>query len=98
MKDSIAKDGSTEEKLTGVVGYLLPLAASIPPLPVWSGLMAIPFLSYILLMLTTNPSLIPTAIGSLFFGDIAYSVSVIGGFVLLLCSAIYLHLGKVKAL
>jgi protein-S-isoprenylcysteine O-methyltransferase Ste14 len=37
-------------RLTGFVGYLLPLAASLPPLGAWSGLMTVPFIVYLMMM------------------------------------------------
>ncbi|MGY5860101.1 MAG: hypothetical protein RTU63_12085 [Candidatus Thorarchaeota archaeon] len=45
-------------KITGVIGYLLPLLASMPPMMVWGGLMTVPFAIYLLMMifnLTESP-------------------------------------------
>ncbi|MGY5879667.1 MAG: hypothetical protein RTV31_05425 [Candidatus Thorarchaeota archaeon] len=38
-------------KITGAIGYLLPLVASMPPMFAWGGLMTVPFAVYLLLML-----------------------------------------------
>jgi protein-S-isoprenylcysteine O-methyltransferase Ste14 len=38
-------------KITGVIGYLLPLVASMPPMFAWGGLMTVPFAVYLLMML-----------------------------------------------
>ena len=47
-------------KITGVIGYLLPLVASMPPMMVWGGLMTVPFAIYLLMMIlnfTESPPL-----------------------------------------
>ncbi|MCF2136751.1 MAG: hypothetical protein K9W43_05850 [Candidatus Thorarchaeota archaeon] len=38
------------KRITDFVGHLIPLVASIPPLQIWIGLMAIPFIWYIIFM------------------------------------------------
>jgi len=40
-----------KEKITGAIGYLLPLVASMPPMFAWGGLMTVPFAVYLLMML-----------------------------------------------
>ena len=37
-------------KITGAIGYLLPLVASIPPIAAWGGLMTVPFAIYLIMM------------------------------------------------
>ena len=47
-------------KITGVIGYLLPFVASMPPMMVWGGLMTVPFAVYLVMMifnLTESPPL-----------------------------------------
>ena len=43
---------SLKTKLTSVIGYLLPLLGSLPPLAAWSGLMTVPFIIYLIMMFT----------------------------------------------
>ena len=90
-KDSIAKDGSIEDRLTGVVGYLLPLAASAPGYPLWIGLMSIPFAAYVLFIFTRPPATVPPAIYNLFMHDAAYTAVMVGGTLSLLGSIVYMH-------
>jgi protein-S-isoprenylcysteine O-methyltransferase Ste14 len=47
-------------RLVTAIGYLLPFAASLPPLGVWTGLMTVPFVVYLFLMfsnISTAPPL-----------------------------------------
>jgi protein-S-isoprenylcysteine O-methyltransferase Ste14 len=85
-------------KITSVIGYLLPLMASLPPLAAWSGLMTVPFIIYLLLMFgnaTTTPLPLPdmTHIGT-FLLVTASGV----GLLLLLYSVVYLWRAKSKGL
>jgi hypothetical protein len=57
-KSSVAK--SFYVKLLTVVGYLVPLVQSIPA---WTGLMTLPFASYLILMFANLPVNLPRAHG-----------------------------------
>ncbi len=39
-------------RITTAIGYLLPLIVSIPPMGVWVGLMTVPFIVYLILMMS----------------------------------------------
>ncbi len=39
-------------KITTAIGYLLPLIASIPPMAAWGGIMTVPFIVYLILMMS----------------------------------------------
>ncbi len=84
-------------RVSDFAGYLIPLVTSIPPLPVWTGLMAIPFISFIIFMLT-NPSTLPWAVVELFGADFAGSIVTVGGFAVIIYSAVYLHFKKRQGL
>ncbi|MCK4566533.1 MAG: hypothetical protein KAU48_04410, partial [Candidatus Thorarchaeota archaeon] len=38
-------------KITSVIGYLLPLIGSLPPMVAWGGLMTVPFVVYLAMMM-----------------------------------------------
>ncbi len=84
-------------RVSDFAGYVVPLVTSIPPLYVWSGLMAIPFIAYITFMLM-YPGTIPWAIVDLLVADFASSILTIGGFALIIYSAVYLHFKKRQGL
>jgi protein-S-isoprenylcysteine O-methyltransferase Ste14 len=48
------------------VGYLIPLVQSLPPLGVWTGLMTLPFASYLILIFTDLPVNLPRALSEFF--------------------------------
>lgn len=39
-------------KITTAIGYLLPLIVSIPPMAAWGGIMTVPFIVYLILMMS----------------------------------------------
>jgi len=45
-----------------VAGYLVPLVQSLPPLGIWTGLMTLPFASYIVVIFTNLPVNLPRAL------------------------------------
>ena len=49
-----AESGTTTErmklKITTVIGYVLPLIGSLPPMVAWGGLMTVPFVVYLVMM------------------------------------------------
>ena len=48
------------------MGYLIPLAQSLPPLGVWTGLMTLPFATYLIMMFTNLPVSLNTALSEFF--------------------------------
>ncbi len=46
-------------RLTGIIGYLLPLIASLPPLAAWGGLMTVPFIVYLVMMFSNISTAAP---------------------------------------
>lgn len=96
--DKSTRFESLKMKITPVIGYLLPLMASLPPLAAWSGLMTVPFIIYLLLMFgnaTTTPLPLPdmTHIGTFL---LVTSSGV--GLLLLLYSVVHLWRAKSKGL
>ncbi|MGY5863501.1 MAG: hypothetical protein RTV41_02795 [Candidatus Thorarchaeota archaeon] len=83
------------QRLTGLVGYLLPLFASLPPLAAWSGLMTIPFIVYLMLMFG-NISVAPPPLPDYARLENIAILSVAGiGLLLLLYSVV--HLWRTKS-
>lgn len=81
-------------RLTGIIGYLLPLVASFPPLAAWGGLMTVPFIAYLLMMfgnISTTPPTLPDY--SRMENIVILSVSILG-LVLLVYSVIHLRREK----
>jgi protein-S-isoprenylcysteine O-methyltransferase Ste14 len=79
-------------RVIGAIGLLLPFLASIPPITAWGALMTVPFLMYIILIMT-NPSaavLYPT--------DIINIVSFLLALLLLAYSVAYLWTKKSEGL
>jgi protein-S-isoprenylcysteine O-methyltransferase Ste14 len=44
-----------KSRFLNIAGYLIPLIQSLPPLGIWTGLMTLPFASYLLVMFTNLP-------------------------------------------
>ena len=83
-----------KSRLTGIIGYLLPLVASFPPLAAWGGLMTVPFIAYLLMMfgnISTAPPTLPDY--SRMENIVILSVSILG-LVLLVYSVIHLRREK----
>ncbi len=76
----------------GVAGYLVPLVQSVP---FWAGLMTLPFASFLALLFTGSPEILPRAISD-FVAPFAIpdKVFVATGFLMLVYSAIYLLVNR----
>ena len=75
-------------RVIGAIGLLLPFLASIPPITAWGALMTVPFLMYIILIMT-NPSATV-----LYPADIINIVSILLALLLLVYSVGYLWTKK----
>lgn len=84
-------------KITGVIGYLLPLIISIPPMMAWGGFMTVPFAVYLLMMmsnLTENPPL-PNLLDPM---TLAVTIVQVAAILLLIWSVVYLRNEKTEGL
>ena len=89
---------SLKLKVTGIIGYLLPLIASLPPLAAWGGLMTVPFIVY-LLMMFGNISTVPPPLPDLTRLENILILSTAGlGLILFLYSVVHLWREKSKGL
>ena len=85
-------------KIVSLIGYLLPLLASIPPMMGWAGLMTVPLIFFLIIMGGRFPDL-PVSVPYLFLGGtILDAVVIVIGFVLLLVSVVVLWREKTKGL
>jgi len=81
------------------VGYLIPLIQSLPSLGVWTGLMTLPFATYLIMMLTSLPSSLPTALAELFTPSLVIEKAfLIIGLIILVYSIGYLRVKKKEGL
>ena len=81
------------------VGYFIPLVQSLPSLGVWTGLMTLPFATYLIMMLTNLPSSLPTALAELFTPSLVIEKAfLIIGLIILVYSIGYLRVKKKKGL
>lgn len=79
-----------------VIGYCVPLVQSIPA---WTGLMTLPFASYLILIFTNLPVNLPRALIDFFMPyQILEKTCVIIGFFILISSAIYLLTRRTQGL
>jgi protein-S-isoprenylcysteine O-methyltransferase Ste14 len=84
--------------LVGIVGYLLPLLASFPPIFGWAGLMTLPLVLFLIAMAGRIPEL-PLSLPYLFLGGSLVDILLmLGGFLLLLYSVLYLWRKKPSGL
>jgi protein-S-isoprenylcysteine O-methyltransferase Ste14 len=85
-------------------GYLIPLLQQIPALGVYVGIMTLPVLLYLIVLFSQYPVNFVVVVVSFFqmslmsVGSLIANIMVIGGFVLVLYSAIYLHRHKHEGL
>lgn len=81
------------------VGYLIPLVQSLPPLGVWTGLMTLPFATYLIMMFTNLPASLTTASSEFFtpFLVIEKAFLVIG-LIILVYSTAHLKMKKKEGL
>ncbi len=87
---------------TGVmrfVGYLVPLVQSLPPLGVWTGLMTLPFASYLTMIFANLPVNLPKALSDFSMPFLVpEKVFIIVGFLILVYSIVYLIIERKKGL
>jgi len=82
-----------------LAGYLIPLVQSLPPLGVWTGLMTLPFATYLILMFTNLPVSITTALSEFFTSFLITEKAVlIIGLIILVYSIIHLNIKKKEGL
>jgi len=89
-----------------VAGYLVPLVQSLPVTGVWTGLMSLPFASYLIMIFTNFPVNLPRAlsdfyvwlIGPFFIPEKLYLVLVIIGLLILVYSMAYRWIKKKEGL
>jgi len=83
-----------------VAGYLVPLVQSLPPLGIWTGLMTIPFASYLIMMFTNLPVNLSRALSEFFLFPflITEKAFVIIGLLILVYSVAYLRTKKKEGL
>jgi len=81
------------------VGYLVPLVQSLPPLGVWTGLMTLPFASYLIMMFTNLPVNLTSALSEFFVSFfILEKTFVTIGLFTLIYSVAYLKVKKKEGL
>ena len=80
-----------------VAGYLVPLVQS---LPAWTGLMTLPFATYLIMMFTNLPVNLPRALSDFFFMPflIPEKAFIIIGLLILVYSVAYLRMKKKEGL
>ena len=87
------------EKLLIFVGYLIPFVQSLPALGIWTGLMTLPFATYLFVMFTNLPVNLTTAIYEFFtpFLVLEKALLVIG-LIILVYSIVHLRIRKEEGL
>jgi protein-S-isoprenylcysteine O-methyltransferase Ste14 len=82
-----------------IAGYLIPLMQSLPPLGIWTGLMTLPFASYLLVMFTNLPVNLHRALVEFFVPHlIPEKTFIIAGLLILLYSTVYRIMKKKEGL
>jgi len=83
-----------------VAGYLIPLVQSLPPLGIWTGLMTLPFASYIIMMFANLPVNLPRALSEFFLTPflIPEKAFIIIGLLIIIYSIVYLRTKKKEGL
>jgi len=82
-------------------GYLVPLVQSLPPLGVWTGLMTVPLVAYLILILPSFWVSLPSALFSFFSSTdlLREKAFIVTGFICFIYSAVYLYVkGKGRKL
>ena len=80
-------------------GYLIPLVQSLPPLGVWTGLMTLPFASYLILTFTNLPFNLPRALSEFFVPFMILEKTFITiGLLILVYSVVYLKVRRKEGL
>lgn len=86
-------------KFLKISGYLVPLVQSLPTLGVWTGLMTLPFASYLIIMLTNLPINLTVALQEFFTPYMLVEKALILlGFLMLVYSLAHLRLKKKEGL
>lgn len=83
-----------------VAGYLVPLFQSLPPLGIWTGLMTVPLISYLVLFFSSLPESLSIALEDL-FTDSAFLLDktcILIGLLILCCSLAYLKIKRNEGL
>ena len=87
------------EKLLRFVGYLIPLVQSLPPLGVWTGLMTLPFATYLIMMFTNLPASLTTALSEFFTPFLVVEKAFLAiGLIILVYSIAHLKMKKKEGL
>ena len=80
-------------------GYLVPLVQSLPPLGVWTGLMTLPFASYLIMMFTNLPVNLTSALSEFFVPFLILEKTFVTiGLLTLVYSVAYLRVKKKEGL
>ena len=88
-----------QSRASSIIAVILPFMQSIPPLTAWGALMTIPFVSYIALLFTSNPSQFIEAIFLIFFGGFPWEqVIALVGIGILIYSVVYMRLERKEGL
>ena len=83
-----------------IAGYLIPLLQSLPPLGVWTVLMTVPLISYMVMLFSSFPDSLSSAMDA-FFSDSAFFLDktcIVVGLFLLCYSLVYRGINKNKGL
>ncbi len=83
-----------------VGGYLIPLVQSLPPLGIWTGLMTVPLLSYLIIMFSSLPGSLIRALHDFFLSGFFFleKTFIFIGFLILVYSIAYLEIKKKEGL
>ena len=82
-----------------VAGYLVPLVQSLPVTGVWTGLMTLPFASYLIMTFANLPGSLTTALSEFFTPFLTIEKTlVIIGLLILIYSIVYLRIKKKEGL
>jgi protein-S-isoprenylcysteine O-methyltransferase Ste14 len=81
------------------VGYLIPLVQSLPSLGIWTGLMTLPFATYLFMMFTNLPVSLTTAFSDFFAPFLVIEKAFLAiGLIILVFSIAHLQIKKKEGL
>jgi protein-S-isoprenylcysteine O-methyltransferase Ste14 len=87
------------EGLLRFVGYLIPLVQSLPSLGIWTGLMTLPFATYLFMMFTNLPVSLTTALSEFFTPFLVLEKAFLAiGLIILVYSIVHLRMKKKEGL
>jgi len=93
--DELGALSRVREWFLRVVGYLIPLIQSLPPLGIWTGLMTVPFATYLVMMFTNLPASLPAALSAFFTPFLIIEKALLAiGLIIFVFSIIYLGMMK----